>query len=87
MTASKRLRVIQALNRLAKIYKGLLPRRDLPHVERVQRTRNFVRMRDIILLLKDLFATRRRSVVHLGLDLYIILLAGQRYLADHTKME
>jgi len=38
-------------------------------------------------LLRDLLATRRRALVHLGLDLYVILLAGQRFLADEDKME
>lgn len=46
-----------------------------------------MRMRDLVGLLRDLLATRRRALVHLGLDLYVILLAGQRFLADEDKME
>lgn len=39
-------------------------------------------MRDILLVIKDLLSSKKKRLVHLALDLYIILLSGQRFLAD-----
>lgn len=83
MAPKKKLRVTKALNKLARQFKGLIPRRELPEVERRARDRKILRLIDLFAILQTLFATRKRTIVHLALDLYIILLSGQRFLADH----
>ena len=83
MAIRKQARVIKALNKLTNTYKGLIKKREVPTVHREHHLRSFVNIRDLLLLIKDLLNSRKKQVVHFGLDLYIILLAGQRYLADH----
>lgn len=34
-----------------------------------------------------MFASRKRSVVHVALDLYLILLSSQRFLADRNSLQ
>lgn len=34
-----------------------------------------------------MFATRKKSIVHVALDLYIILLSSQRFLADRSSLQ
>lgn len=46
-----------------------------------------IRILDLFLLLKTLLSTRKKNIVHLALDFYIILLSGQRFLADWKEME
>lgn len=38
------------------------------------------------MLIQRLISTQKRKMVHFGLDLYIILLSGQRYLADYEQI-
>ena len=83
MGPRKQARVIKALNKLTNTYRGLIKKREVPNVRREHHLRSFVNIRDLLLLIKDLLNSRKKQVVHFGLDLYIILLAGQRYLADH----
>ena len=87
MGPRKQARVIKALNKLTNTYKVLIKKRKVPTIHREHHLRSFVNIRDLLLLIKDLLNSRKKQVVHFGLDLYIILLAGQRYLADHKKME
>ena len=82
MTARKQAKVIRAMNKISLKFKGMIPRRELPNVNVVHRNRNFVRIKDIILVIKKLIFTQRKQLIHFGLDLYIILLAGMRFLAD-----
>jgi hypothetical protein len=46
-----------------------------------------VRLADIVSLIRRLLACRKKKTVHLALDLYIILLCSQRYLADRDKIK
>lgn len=83
MTPHRQRKAVRALNKLAKKFKGLVPHRDPPRIAvQTHRPRTFVRIRDIMGMLHSLMATRKRRVVHFALDLYAILLAGQRFLAD-----
>lgn len=38
-------------------------------------------------MLQDLLSTKRKTVVHFAMDLYAILLGGQRFLADIEEIE
>lgn len=37
-------------------------------------------------MLKEIFYLKKRNATHLALDLYIALLAGQRFVADFEKL-
>ena len=87
MAIRKQAKVIKALNKLTNTYRGLIKKREVPTLRREHHLRSFVNIRDLLLLIKDLLNSRKKQVVDFGLDLYIILLAGQRYLADHKKIE
>lgn len=56
-------------------------------MKRIARIKQFVCARDLLLLIEKLMAIKKRRVVHFALDLYIILLCGQRFLADHARIE
>ena len=49
--------------------------------------KEFVSMRDLLRLIESIFNFKKKRLVHFALDLYIILLCGQRFLADHRKIE
>lgn len=49
--------------------------------------RGHVRIKDLLELIAKLLACRRKRTVHFGIDLYVILLCGQRFLADHNRIE
>lgn len=83
MAARKQLRVIRALNKLANSYRGLIKKRELPSIIRQPRIRGHVHIRDIIIMIQQLLNCRRKTTTHFALDLYIVLLSGQRFLADH----
>jgi hypothetical protein len=87
MAPRKQAQVIRAMNKLSLKFKGMIPRRELPTVKAVHRNRNFVRIKDIILVIKRLILTKRKQLIHFGLDLYIILLAGMRFLADKDRIQ
>lgn len=88
MSPYKQRKTVRALNKLAKNFKGLVPKRESPQIQPLNhRPRTFVRIRDIMGVLHELLATRKRTVVHFGLDLYAILLCGQRFLADIKEIE
>lgn len=87
MTTRKQAQVIRAINKLSLKFKGIIPKRDLPSVNVIHRNRNFVRIKDVILVIKKLILTQRKQLVHFGLDLYIILLAGMRFLADKDRIQ
>ena len=69
------------------MFPGLIQRREVPKVKMNPRMRGHVRMKDILLLISTLLSCCRRRVVHFGLDLYLILLSGQRFLADQRVIE
>jgi hypothetical protein len=52
MTDKKQARVIRGLNKLANNYKGLIRKRDVPSVVRKSRRRSYVKIRDIMELIK-----------------------------------
>lgn len=87
MTLHKQLRVIKALNKLSNKYRGLIKKRDLPTVSRISRLRSLVPIRDILLLLRNIFELRKQRTTHFALDLYLVLLLGQRYQSDRLRIE
>ena len=87
MTPAKQAKIIKALNKLSDKLKGPMKKRELPSVQRQSRQKKFVRIKDIILLIKDLLLTKRRRAVHLGLDLYVILLSGMRFKSDKLNIQ
>jgi hypothetical protein len=86
MAPRKQAQAIRALNKLSFKYKGMIRKRELPTVKRQHRDRNFVRIKDIVLVIKSLLLTKSMQLVHFGLDLYIILLSGMRFLADQHRI-
>ena len=46
-----------------------------------------VKLGDFMQVLEELFHLRRSRSTHLAIDLYIILLSGQRYGADHQELQ
>ena len=86
MEVKKQVRVIKALNKLSKKYHNLIPRREVPRVDRQPMVRKNVRIKDCMVLIQTLLATRLRGAVHFALDFYLILLSGQRYLKDFEHM-
>jgi hypothetical protein len=44
-------------------------------------------MKDLFNVIYTLMATKKKKIVHFALDFYIIILAGQRFLADSKKLE
>lgn len=87
MATKKQARVIKGLNRLAKQFRGLIPHRQVPKADRCPRKRTIVKIFDLFSLLGTLFAVRKKTVVHFALDLYLILLSGQRFLADWQQIQ
>ncbi len=88
MNPSRQKKVVRALNRMAKKFKGLIPKRDPPKIATLtHRPRTFVSLRDVMGVLHDLLATCKKRMVHFALDLYVILLGGQRFLADFREIE
>ena len=86
MAPRKQAQAIRALNKLSLKYKGMIEKREIPTVKRQHRDRNFVRIKDIVMVIKTLIGTKRMQLVHFGLDLYIILLSGMRFLADQEQI-
>lgn len=86
-SARKQLRIVRGLNRLATAFPGLIKKREPPTVNRQPRDKSSVKLGDIIMLIKRLLACRKKRTVHLALDLYIILLCSQRYLADREEIK
>ena len=84
----KKLRTVRGLNRLASAFPGLVNQREVPRVQPLNsRDKDMVRILDIILMLQKLLNIRKKRTVHLALDLYLILLCSQRYLADRNKIK
>lgn len=80
-------RTIRGLNKLGKVFKGMVKLREVPSVSRAIRARTFVRLKDLFDLLSKMIATGKKKVIHCALDLYIIVLSGQRFLSDQQTIE
>lgn len=87
MNIRQQARMIKTLNKLSKNYKGMIKRREVPTYKRRPIARSFVRIKDLFTVIQVLMMTKKRTVVHFALDMYIILLCGQRYLADHEIIQ
>jgi Ni,Fe-hydrogenase III component G len=68
MSPNKQVRVVKALNRLAKQFRGMVHKREIPRIRHQPRVRQFVRTRDLIELFQKLLSTRKKRAVHLGID-------------------
>lgn len=86
MSPHKQARVIKALNKLSNRYRGLIKKREVPSVSRVSRLRTFVNIKDVLLLIKSMFELRKRRVIHFALDIYLILILGQRFQSDRLRI-
>ena len=60
--------------------------REIPNVERSMKIRTFVKIKDLFMLLKELLLMQKNIITHFALDIYIIILSGQRFLADHKQI-
>jgi hypothetical protein len=65
----------------------LLHKRELPEVQRAVKIKEFLDLKDIMLLIYSLLKEKKRRVTHFALDLYIILLSAQRFQADASCIQ
>ena len=86
VSTRKQLRTVRALNRIASAFPGLVKKREPPKVTRNTREKIYVGISDIISVLRKLFDLRTRRTVHLAIDLYLILISSQRFLADRQRI-
>jgi hypothetical protein len=59
----------------------------MPSIKRNMRLRSFVKISDLLLFIKELLQSQKKKAVHFTIDIYTILLSGQRFSADQKAMK
>jgi hypothetical protein len=84
-TNQKRLCAID-LNKLAKKFPSIQKRPIPKHISKI-RDRQFVLIRDMLEIIATLMKMKKKKCVHVAIDLYLSLLAGQRTISDAPSIE
>lgn len=84
----KQQTIVRALNKIARNYRGILKERPVPTViDRVHTPKKYVKLFDVMKVINSIFFMRKRRTTHFAIDLYIVLLGSQRFLADADEIE
>jgi hypothetical protein len=77
---------IKAINRLAKQFKGITPLNKIKY-QSEHKHEQFIKFSTYIDIIFQLFQTKKRDLVHFGIDFYLIFLLGQRFLSDRQSLQ
>jgi hypothetical protein len=88
LSASRKNKVLKCLNSIYKsFYEDVFPKFNIEVIEPEKKRLELpIKTKDFFKILEQLFATKERDLVHIGIDLYLIFQSAQRLISDQENI-